>query len=248
MLLQPIAPAELTGLLHHGFSVKQPHDVADEAFTLTSRTFYASQSFDVVQHTLDLDLLANSYMRAPGEAPGTFAVESAMDELAHALGMDPIELRRRNVSDCDPVTGAPHSQSDVMLAYELGAKKFGWHRRAATPRSLKEGEWLIGMGCATGSFPYVRMPGMSVRITIDGEGRAMVSSAAHEMGMGTATVQRQHAADRLGLPLESVTVRIGDTSLPFGSIAGGSSRDGFARCGDQCSEHQTGRRSSASGR
>lgn len=215
---------KLTGLLHHGFSLKQPHSVCDEAFTLTSRTFYASQSYDVVQHTLDLDLLANSYMRAPGEAPGTFAMESAMDELAHALGMDPIELRRRNVSDCDPITGAPHSQSDAMLAYELGAKKFGWHRRAATPRSLKDGEWLIGMGCATGSFPYVRMPGMSVRITIDGEGRATVSSAAHEMGMGTATVQRQHAADRLGLPLESVTVRIGDTSLPFGSFAGGSSQ------------------------
>ncbi|WP_347336623.1 xanthine dehydrogenase family protein molybdopterin-binding subunit [Bradyrhizobium macuxiense] len=80
------------------------------------------------------------------------------------------------------------------------------------------------MGCATGSFPYARMPGMSVRITIDGEGHATVASAAHEMGMGTTTVQRQHSADRLGLPLESVTVKIGDTSLPFGSFAGGSSQ------------------------
>jgi len=111
-----------------------------------------------------------------------------------------------------------------MLAYDLGAERFGWKRRAAKPRSLRDGEWLVGMGCATGSFPYVRMPGMSARISIDGDGRATVSSAAHEMGMGTATVQRQHAADRLGLPLESVTVRIGDTSLPFGSFAGGSSQ------------------------
>jgi xanthine dehydrogenase YagR molybdenum-binding subunit len=111
-----------------------------------------------------------------------------------------------------------------MLAYDLGAERFGWKRRQAKPRSRRDGEWLIGMGCATGSFPYVRMPGMSAQITIDSNGHATVSSAAHEMGMGTATVQRQHAADRLGLPLDSVTVRIGDTSLPFASFAGGSSQ------------------------
>lgn len=215
---------KLKGLLHHGFSVKPAHSVTDEAFTLTSRTLYAAESFDIVQHTVDLDVLANTFMRAPGEAPGTFALESAMDELAHELRIDPITLRRRNVAHSDPVSGAPHSQSDLMLAYDLGAERFGWDRRAAEPRSRKEGEWLIGMGCATGSFPYARMPGMSARITIDRDGRATVSSAAHEMGMGTATVQRQHAADRLGLPLESITVRIGDTSLPFGSFAGGSSQ------------------------
>ena len=218
------ADGKLKGLLHHGFSVKPPHSVCDEAFTLTGRSLYTSESFDVVQHTLDLDVLANTFMRAPGEAVGTFAIECAMDELAHELGMDPVELRRRNAPDRDPVSGAPHSQSDMMLAYDLGAERFGWNRRAAKPRSRREGEWLVGMGCATGSFPYVRMPGMSARITIDGDGHATVSSAAQEMGMGTTTVQRQHAADRLGLPLESVTVRIGDTSLPFASFAGGSSQ------------------------
>ena len=214
----------LLALLHHGYSVKPAHSVSDEAFTLTSRTLYAARSFDIVQHAVDLDVLANTFMRAPGEAPGTFAVESAMDELAHELQIDPIELRRRNIGHSDPVSGAPHSQSDLMLAYDLGAKRFGWERRSSKPGSRKEGEWLVGMGCATGSFPYARMPGMSARITIDGDGRATVASAAHEMGMGTATVQRQHAADRLGLPLDSVTVRIGDTSLPFGSFAGGSSQ------------------------
>ncbi|UPK30810.1 xanthine dehydrogenase family protein molybdopterin-binding subunit [Bradyrhizobium sp. 195] len=215
---------KLTALLHHGYSVKPAHSVTDEAFTLTSRSLYAAGSFDIVQHAIDLDLLANTFMRAPGEAPGTFAIESAMDELAHELQIDPIELRRRNIGHADPVSGAPHSQSDLMLAYELGAKRFGWERRPSRPRSSKEGEWLVGMGCASGSFPYVRMPGMSARITIDTDGRATVASAAHEMGMGTATVQRQHAADRLGLPLDRVTVRIGDTSLPFGSFAGGSSQ------------------------
>ena len=218
------ANGKLKALLHHGFSVKPSSSACDEAFTLTSRSLYSSESYDIVQHTLELDVLANTFMRAPGEAPGTFAVESAMDELAYALQIDPIELRRRNVSDKDPVTGAPHSQSDLMLAYDLGAKRIGWERRAAKPRTRRDGEWLIGMGCASGSFPYMRMPGTSVRITIDGNGQATVSSAAHEMGMGTATVQRQIAADRLGLPLESVTVRIGDTSLPFGAMAGGSSQ------------------------
>jgi xanthine dehydrogenase YagR molybdenum-binding subunit len=218
------ADGKLKGVVHRGFSVKPPHSACDEAFTLAARSLYASESYDIVQHTLDLDVLANSFMRAPGEAPGTFAIESAMDELAHALGLDPIELRRRNVGDKDPVSGAPHSQSDLMLAYELGAKRFGWERRAAKPRSRHEGEWLIGMGCATGSFPFMRIPGTSARITIDGEGHATVASAAHEMGMGTATVQQQIAADRLGLPLASVTVRIGDSSLPFGGMAGGSSQ------------------------
>ena len=218
------ASGKLKGLIHDGFSVKPQHSACDEAFSLTGRSLYAAENVDVVQHTLDLDVVANTFMRAPGEAVGTFAIESAMDELAHELGIDPIELRRRNVTDKDPITGAPHSQSDIMLAYDLGAKRFGWNRRVAKPRSRREGEWLIGMGCATGSFPYMRMPGMSARIDIDGNGHVTVSSAAHEMGMGTATVQRQHTADRLGVPLESVTVRIGDTSLPFGSFAGGSSQ------------------------
>lgn len=215
---------KLKALLHHGYSVKPPHSACDEAFTLTSRSLYASESYDIVQHAVDLDVLANTFMRAPGEAVGTYAIECAIDELAHALALDPIELRRRNIAHRDPITGAPHSQSDLMLAYDLGAKRFGWHRRSATPRSRPSGEWLTGMGCATGSFPYARMPGMSARITIDDSGHATVASAAHEMGMGTTTVQRQHAADRLGLPLEQVTVRIGDTSLPFASFAGGSSQ------------------------
>jgi len=130
---------KLKGLLHHGFSVKPQHSACDEMFTLPSRSLYAAESFDVVQHTLDLDVLANTFMRAPGEAVGTFAIECAMDELAREIDIDPIELRRRNVPDRDPVSGAPHSQSDMMLAYDLGAERFGWNRRAAKPRSGREG-------------------------------------------------------------------------------------------------------------
>lgn len=218
------ADGKLKALLHHGYGVKPLHSVCDEAFTLTGRSLYASESFDVVQHYVDLDLLANSYIRGPGETPGTFAIECAMDELAHAIGMDPIELRRRNAAARDPVSGAPHSQNAMMAAYDLGAARIGWYRRTSEPGTRRDGEWLIGMGCATGSFPFPRMPSTSARITLDTEGHAHVASAAHEMGMGTTTVQRQHSADRLGLPLDRVTVTIGDSSLPFASFAGGSSQ------------------------
>ncbi|WP_156841721.1 xanthine dehydrogenase family protein molybdopterin-binding subunit [Novosphingobium aquimarinum] len=218
------ADGKLKALLHHGYATKPRHSITDEAFSQTGRSLYACESFDVVQHYVDLDLLANSFMRAPGEAPGTFAIECAMDELAHALNMDPVELRRRNVATCDPVSGAPHSQSDMMAAYDMGAERIGWDRRSPEPRTRSEGEWLIGMGCATGTFPFLRMPGTAARITVDATGHAHVASAAHEMGMGTATVQRQHAADRLGLPLDSVSVTIGDSTLPYGALAGGSSQ------------------------
>lgn len=218
------ADGKLTALLHHGYGVKPRHSVCDEGFSLTGRSLYACESFDIVQHNVELDLLANSFMRGPGETPGTFAIECAMDELAHALGMDPIALRRRNAATRDPVSGAPHTQSAMMEAYDMGAARIGWDRRLAQPGTLRDGEWRIGMGCATGTFPFTRMPGTSARITLDANGDAHVASAAQEMGMGTATVQRQHAADRLGLPLERVTVTIGDSRLPFASFAGGSSQ------------------------
>lgn len=214
---------KLQALLHHGHSVKPLHSACDEQFGLTGRSLYRCESFDIVQHHVDLDVVANTFMRGPGEAVGTFAIESAMDELAHELGMDPVELRLRNMPDRDPVSGAPHSQHDAARAWKMGAERFGWHRRTSAAAN-RNGEWRTGMGCAAGTFPYVRMPGTSVRIAIDGDGRATVASAAHEMGMGTATVQRQHAADRLGLPLEMVSVRIGDSSLPFAGFAGGSSQ------------------------
>ncbi|TIV91407.1 MAG: xanthine dehydrogenase family protein molybdopterin-binding subunit, partial [Mesorhizobium sp.] len=140
------ADGKLTALLHHGYATKPKHSICDEGFSLTGRSLYASGSFDIVQHHVDLDLVANSFMRAPGEAPGTFAIECAMDELAHELGMDPIELRRRNVASCDPVSGAPHSQSAVMTAYDMGAERIGWVLRASAPRARRQGEWLIGMG------------------------------------------------------------------------------------------------------
>jgi xanthine dehydrogenase YagR molybdenum-binding subunit len=213
-----------TAIVHTGYSIMPPYGACPEQYTLGTRALYRSKSFEILQRHVDLDIVPNTFMRAPGEAVGSFAVECAVDELAHAMGLDPIELRRRNEPDRHPIHGAAFSQRALMQAYADGAKRFGWERRHAEPGTRRDGEWRIGMGCATGSFPYVRMPGANVRLTLHRDGRATVACSAQEMGMGTATVQVQHAADRLGLPVEAITFEMGDSSLPAGPMAGGSAQ------------------------
>jgi len=218
------AAGKFTALIHSGYSVMPPYGCSPEAFTLGSRAAYAAKTFEFVQHHLDLAVVPNTYMRAPGEAIGSFALESAVDELAHAMGLDPVELRLRNLPDKHPATGAPFSQHAPEQAWTDGTARFGWQRRLAEPGARSDGEWRIGMGCASGSFPYARVPGCAVRITLRRDGTATIACSAQEMGMGTVTVQAQHAADRLGLPLEAVTLETGDSALPAATIAGGSSQ------------------------
>lgn len=218
------AEGRFTALIHTGYSIMPPYGACPEQYTLCSRVLYRSKSFEIVQRHLDLDIVPNTFMRAPGEAIGTFAVECAIDELAHAMEIDPIELRRRNDPDRHPISGAAFSQRALTQAYAVGAKRFGWEQRLAQPGARCDGEWRIGMGCASGSFPYARMPGANARITLRRDGSATVSCSAQEMGMGTATVQVQHAADRLGLPVEAITFEMGDSALPAGPLAGGSAQ------------------------
>jgi xanthine dehydrogenase YagR molybdenum-binding subunit len=213
-----------TALIHTGHSVMPLYGACPEQYTMSSRALYRSKSFEIIQRHLDLDVVPNTFMRAPGEAIGSFAVESAIDELAHAMGVDPIELRLRNLPDRHPTSGAPFSQHALGQAYADGAKRFGWERRNADPGAQRNGEWLVGMGCATGSFPYARMPGANIRLTLRRDGTATLACSAQEMGMGTATVQTQHAADRLGLPVEAITFELGDSALPAAPFAGGSSQ------------------------
>ena len=213
-----------TALVHTGYSIMPPYGACPEQYTLGSRALYRSKSFEVVQRHLDLDIVPNTFMRAPGEAIGSFALESAIDELAHSMAIDPIELRLRNLPERHPTTGVPFSQHALGQAYRDGMKRFGWERRSAKPGMRREGEWLIGMGCATGSFPYARMPGANIRLTLRRDSSATLSCSAQEMGMGTATVQTQHAADRLGLPFDAITFELGDSALPAAPFAGGSSQ------------------------
>jgi xanthine dehydrogenase YagR molybdenum-binding subunit len=212
-----------TALIHTGISAMTPHNALAEQFTFPARHMYATETLKTDQQVVDMDMLANSFMRAPGESVGTFALESAIDELAIELDLDPIELRIRNEPEKDPSSGLPFSARHLVDAWRAGAERFGWERRAA-PGTRREGEWLIGMGCATATYPYHRFPGGGARIRLDKTGHATVEVPANDMGMGTSTTQTIVTAERLGLPLERVTVAYGDSSFPGSMLAGGSSQ------------------------
>jgi xanthine dehydrogenase YagR molybdenum-binding subunit len=209
-------------LVHTGVVAMTAHNNMPEPFILPAKGLYAAQAFKLRVEVARLDMLANTFMRAPGESVGTFGLESAIDELAAEMAMDPIALRLRNEPGKDPTTGAPFSSRNLAQAYRAGAERFGWHHRQARPAARREGEWLVGMGCATATYPYYRMPGGEARVTLTADGRARVEIAAHEMGMGTATVQTQITAERLGLPLKRVEFVYGDSRLPGLVLAGGS--------------------------
>lgn len=216
------AQGKLTALIHRGVTAKTSHNVMPEPFILPTRSAYAAENILLdVQH-VEIDMTSNTFMRAPGEAVGTFALECAMDELAEKLGIDPIELRLRNEPEKDPISGLPFSARHIDQAWRDGAERFGWSARNPMPRMQQEGEWLVGMGCATATYPYYRMPGGAARITLSRDGQAMIDIAAHEMGMGTATAQTQVAAERLGLPMEQIRFNYGDSTLPGLVLAGGS--------------------------
>lgn len=213
---------KFVSVIHEGSSAANKHGAFQaEPFTTAVRQLYASESFSLNQKIVHLDMVPNTFMRAPGEAVGTFALESAIDELAYALDIDPIELRRINEPEKNPIKGTEFSMRNLVEAYKRGAEKFGWNWQE--PRSQKDGKWMVGQGAATALYPYFRIP-MSARVRILADGSATVQTATHEMGMGTATVQIQHAAERLGLPLRKVSFEYGDSNLPPGSLAGGSNQ------------------------
>ena len=211
-------------LIHTGTSAITAHNKLAEPFTFATRHLYSAANIHLRQEVADVDMLANTFMRAPGEAVGTFALETAIDELAERLGMDPMELRLRNEPERDPTSGLRFSSRHLVEAYHAGAERFGWDKRSPAPCARRDGEWLVGLGCATATYPYYRMPGGAARITLSRHGHATVEVPAHEMGMGTATAQTQVCAERLGLPMEEVTFRYGDSSYPGAFLAGGSSQ------------------------
>lgn len=216
------ADGKLKALIHTGVTAKTPHNAMPEPFILQSRIAYASETMLLDVQQVELDMLGNTFMRAPGEAVGTFALECAIDELAEELGIDPIELRIRNEPERDPISGLRFSSRNTVETWRSGAERFGWDKRSAVPGTRREGEWLVGMGCAGGTYPYYRMPGGAARLTLTRQGHVTVDIAAHEMGMGTSTVQTQVIAERLGLELDQVTFNYGDSTLPGMIMAGGS--------------------------
>ena len=164
-----------------------------------------------------------SWMRAPGETPGSFAVESAMDELAHALALDPVELRLRNEPERDPENDMPWSSRSLTTCLREGAQRFGWSRRQAEPGRVRDGRWQVGFGVAASSYPTMNLP-TSARATLTAQGTLRVEVAGADIGTGTHTISQQITADALGLDLDRVDVRIGASDLPMSLGAAGSSQ------------------------
>jgi len=215
------ADGKLVGYSHEGWEISSRPDPYVVAGVEESAHLY---DFGAVQTKVNLvhaDRNTPGFMRSPPVVPYIYALESAMDELAVKLAMDPIELRRVNDTMKDPIEGKPYSSRSLMQCYDHASAAFGWKRRDARPGSMHEGDWLIGWGCATAVYP-THIGAATARVRLLPNGDVRVQTAAHEIGNGVYTVLGQMAAERLGVPLSSVMVEVGDSSLPPAPVAGGS--------------------------
>jgi xanthine dehydrogenase YagR molybdenum-binding subunit len=192
-----------------------------EQTAVPTRMMYAAASRRTGHRVAALDVPTPSWMRAPGETPGMYALECAMDELAIAAGIDPVEVRRRNEPEIDPETGLPFSSRGLQQCLRVGAERFGWEGRDPTPGARRDGPWLVGTGVASSTYPARRRPSAAfARAAADGT--FVVGIGAADIGTGARTVLTQVAADALEVPLDRVRVEIGDSALPFAMLAGGS--------------------------
>jgi xanthine dehydrogenase YagR molybdenum-binding subunit len=211
----------LTALIHEGWEVSSRPSSYNVSGTVTTARMYACPNIATKVTVVHADRNTPGFMRAPPDTPYMFALECGMDELAYALGMDPIELRRINDTQTDPVDGHPYSSRSLMKCFDAAAARFGWARRNPKPGSMRDGDWLVGYGCATSCYPSNIGPAVA-RLSLAPNGKALVQLAAHELGTGAYTLLAIVAADRLGLQVEDVQVMIGDSDLPPVPGAGGS--------------------------
>ncbi len=187
------------------------------------RNLYAAPSRLSTHRLAALDVPVPSWMRAPGECPGMFGPEVAMDELAAATGIDPVELRIRNEPETDPATGKPYSSRNLVACLRQGAQRFGWESRDPQPGRRRHGEWRIGTGVASSMYPVNRLPGSRATIRYGDDGRYAVGIGAADIGTGTWTTLSQIAADALETDTDRIALTIGDTQQPSATVAGGSS-------------------------
>jgi xanthine dehydrogenase YagR molybdenum-binding subunit len=214
---------DLTALIHTSVTQMGRVGGVAEQVVSQSRHLYDAEHILVRQSQVTLDVLSNTSMRAPGEAIGSFALEAAVDELAYRLDLDPIEFRMRNEPARNPIDGKPFARRGLREAYALGAARFGWHDRVPAPGSTRDGRWLVGTGVATAFHPSWMFPA-NVTVRLSAGGEVLVRCGFHEMGMGSATAIGQVAAHALGVPFDAVRVQYGDTDLPVGPPAGGSTQ------------------------
>src|SRR6476659_11208291 len=186
---------------------------------------YESPSIRVEETVYPVNVSTPTFMRAPGECPGTYALECAMDELAVALKMDPVALRLANHSDNHPTKNVPFSAKHLKEAYQLGAEKFGWSKRNPEPRSMRDGDLLVGWGMATATYPAHKMSA-AAKVILRADNSATVQCATHDLGTGAYTAFTQISSEQLGVPFEKVTFELGKSDFPFGPVAGGSNSTG----------------------
>jgi xanthine dehydrogenase YagR molybdenum-binding subunit len=192
-----------------------------EPAALQTRIMYASPKLETTHRLVALNVGTPTFQRAPGHATGTFALESAIDEMAYALRVDPIELRLRNEPALDPQKQLPWSSRSLRQCYESGAAAFGWSRRAAAANATQQGRTAVGWGVASATYPANRQAAKA-RASITADGQVIVQSGTQELGTGTYTVMTQVAADALGYPPERVRFELGDSDLPEAPVSGGS--------------------------
>jgi xanthine dehydrogenase YagR molybdenum-binding subunit len=212
---------KLVSLSHEGWEVTSRPSKYSVAGTATTARMYASPNIATKVSIVHADRNTPGFMRAPPDTPYMFALECGMDELAYALDIDPIELRRINDTQTDPVDGLPFSSRSLMKCFDQAAAKFGWATRNPKPASMRDGDWLIGLGCATSCYPSNIGPA-AARLSLTPQGKATIQMAGHEIGTGAYTVVAITVADKLGLPLGDVTVLMGDSDYPPVPGAGGS--------------------------
>lgn len=211
----------LQALSHEGFEVTSRPDAYAVAGTDASTRMYACANIKSAVTIVRADRATPGFMRAPAETPYIYALECAMDELAVALDMDPIELRRVNDTQKEPIKGLPYTSRAMMPCFDQAAASFGWSKRNAKPGSMRDGDWLVGYGCAMACYP-TQMGPASARVRLLPDGTVRVETATHEIGNGITTVAAQTAAEHLGMPVEKVSVVLGDTTWPPAPVSGGS--------------------------
>jgi len=219
------ADGRLTSIVNDGVTSRGLGGNWSESVANWTLTTYASPNIRVTKTVVPLNLGAATVMRAPGEANGSFALESAMDELAGQLGLDPLELRLRNYATLVPNTGKPWSGKHLDECYRLGAEEFGWARRPKEVRATVDGDWLVGTGMATATYGSGRGQA-SIKVRLHPDGTASVSGTAADLGTGQYTVFAILAADELGIPVARVRPELGDSTSPAAAGAGGSTSTG----------------------
>jgi xanthine dehydrogenase YagR molybdenum-binding subunit len=212
---------KLLSLSHEAEEVTSRPDSYMVAGTESSTRLYGCANIGSKVSIVHADRNTPGFMRAPPETPYLFALESAMDELAYALNMDPVKLRRINDTHVEPIKGLTFTSRSLMACFDRAASAFGWDRREMAPRSMREGDWLVGWGTAATMYPS-NIAACAARVSLYPDGRARVQVATHEIGQGVYTVCALIVSDRLGIDPDKVTVDVGDSSLPPAPVAGGS--------------------------